>query len=303
MVDDEAVVPVVNRHDDGESEKGNHGVNRKHVPGKQVIDEAMTRMKRAGILHPKARFNRRAAKGLRTEVAMGDIDLKQFLQRSKLEKQIVDEALDLLTDMGLIAKSATYPKRKFEELRRLVKSQFKGSWSSLSPQMERLLFALTAAKRPRAIYEFGCFWGNTLAWFCGPMLVGAHKGAVDIGACDIDKEAVALARDNFSRTFPRCPVRLECRDALEVIEAITTPLDFIYIETKAAGQREMYRQVVEKAYDKLAPGAWVIGHDTERYTMYGDLAGYLDFVRDKKRFEHSIAFDIDQFGLELSIKR
>ena len=37
--------------------------------------------------------------------------------------------------------------------------------------------------------------------------------------------------------------------------------------------------------------------------MYKDLAGYLQFVRQKKLFSKSISFDIDQFGLELSIKR
>ena len=277
-------------------------MNQKYIPSKTTLSDTLTRMKQAGVVHPKARFNAKANDGLRTEVAVGDIDFKQFLHRSSMEKQIVDDAIDYLKKENVIAKSSSYPKAKFESLRRVVKKEFQGSWSSLSPQMERLLFALTAVKKPKAMYEFGCFWGNTLAWFCGPALVGALKGPVRIGACDIDENSIALAKGNFERTFPESTILIECRDAMKVIDEISTPLDFIYIEAKAPGQMAIYHQIVEKIYDRLAPGAWVIAHDTERYTMYKDLAGYLGFVRQKRLFSKSISFDIDQFGLELSIK-
>ena len=278
-------------------------MSQKYIPSKSILKDTLTRMKAAGVIHPKAKFNAKASGGLRTEVAINDIDFKQCLHGSSLEKEIVDDAIDYLKRQGVVAKSSTYPKAKFAALRRVVKKEFKGSWSSLSPQMERLIFALTAIKKPRAMYEFGCFWGSTLAWFCGPALVGALRSQVSIGGCDIDKESVALAKRNFAKTFPNSDVLIECRDALEVIDDITTPLDFIYIEAKAPGQMAIYREIVEKVYDKLAPGAWVIAHDTERYTMYEDLAGYLAFVRNKRRFSTSISFDIDQFGLELSIKQ
>jgi len=278
-------------------------MNQKYIPNKSALNETLTQMKQAGVVHPRARINMKAADGLRTEVAIGDLDFKQFLQGGDLEKRIVDDAIDYLKSEGVIAKSATYPKRKFDELRRIVKTEFEGSWTSFSPQMERLLFALTAIKKPKTMYEFGCFWGNTLAWFCGPALVGALRSNVSIGACDIDEEAIVLAKRNFAKAFPKSNALIECRDAFNVIDGIAAPLDFIYIEAKAPGQMAIYREIVENAYGKLAPGAWVIAHDTERYTMFKDLAGYLEFVRDKSLFSKSIAFDIDMYGLELSIKQ
>ncbi len=278
-------------------------MNQKYMPNMTIINETLIRMKQAGVVHPEARFNAKASAGLRTDVAIGDIDFKQFLQQSGLEKQIVDDVIDYLKRERVIAKSSTYPKAKFENLRRIVKKDFNGSWSSLSPQMERLIFALTTIKKPKSMYEFGCFWGNTLAWFCGPALVGALRCQGRIGACDIDKDSIALAKQNFARSFPNIDVLIECRDALKVIDDISTPLDFIYIEAKEPGQKAIYHEIVEKIYDKLAPGAWVIAHDTELYTMSRDLAGYLAFVRKESLFSKSISFDIDQFGLELSIKR
>ena len=178
-------------------------MNQKYIPNKATLSDTLARMKQAGVVHPQARFNAKANSGLRTEVAIGDIDFKQFLHRSGLEKQIVDDAIDYLKREKVIPKSSSYPKAKFEHLRSVVKQEFKGSWSSLSPQMERLIFALTAIKKPKAMYEFGCFWGNTLAWFCGPALVGSLRGEVSIGACDIDKAATALAKKNFQKDISR----------------------------------------------------------------------------------------------------
>jgi hypothetical protein len=53
-----------------------------------------------------------------------------------------------------------------------------------------------------------------------------------------------------------------------------------------------------------AKGAWVLAHDT---TFKGagfpeQLREYLRFVRAPANFEVSISFEIDEYGLELSIK-
>jgi hypothetical protein len=46
----------------------------------------------------------------------------------------------------------------------------------------------------------------------------------------------------------------------------------------------------------------VLAHDTTVPPFASQLEGYLAFVRNSANFRDSISFDIDPFGLELSIK-
>ena len=53
---------------------------------------------------------------------------------------------------------------------------------------------------------------------------------------------------------------------------------------------------------KVEVGGWVLAHDTTVPPFASQLEKYLSFVRGNKYFRESISFDIDPFGLELSIK-
>jgi len=272
-------------------------------PPASVTDETIGRMKKAGIIHNDAKLNQKAEKNLRKEVAFSDIDFMDYLAKTSLEEECVDGALNILKEKGLIS-NTQYDKDHFLWLRKTVKNKFEGSWSSFSPTMERLLYALTSVRKPKSLYEFGCFWGNTLAWFCGPYLQPDCTGNIAeyIGACDIDKESLELAKKNFDNTFPGHNVDIRCIDGMKIIDELTPPIEFVYLEAKSPGQKAIYLDLLQKIYDKLPDGAWVIAHDTTRYTMFAEFVEYLDFVRDERNFKASISLDVDQYGLELTIK-
>ena len=97
-------------------------------------------------------------------------------------------------------------------------------------------------------------------------------------------------------------VELIGEDAAIALPNIDGPIDFLYLEAKDENNNSGYLQFLRQVYDKLPKGAWVIAHDSTAYDHQVDLRPYLEWVRDTSNFSESISFDVDQFGLELSIK-
>jgi predicted O-methyltransferase YrrM len=273
-----------------------------HPPDK-VIDSILTELKEAGQVHPEAVFNSNASGGLRREVTFRDMDFMWRLGRSKHHEQIVDAALECLKSHALIKDSDTYNKRSFAEFRRTVQEEFQGSWSSLTPVMERLIYMLTSVRRPKNLLELGSFWGYTLAFFAGPCIgVTPSFQAERIIGIDIDKANTELARENFSRLPNTDSIELIANNALKALPAIPGPFDFVYIEAKDEKTEGLYLDILKAVYDRLPEGAWIIAHDNNDWTFRSEMAQYLPYVRDTVNFSQSICFDVDNCGLELTIK-
>ena len=272
-------------------------------PPKSAINRAMDKLMQDGLVHSDASFNYDAERGLRKEVSYRDSDFQYRLARSPEEETIIDAACEFLVSLDLIPSNSNYNKESFMSLRSEVKSAFKGSWTSITPVMERLMYMLTAVKKPECLVELGSFWGNTLAWFAGPCIGRDREYAAErIYGIDIDVEMTKLARDNFSKLDNSEAVTLIGEDAATAIPRIDGPIDILYLEAKDENNKSGYLQFLQLAYDKLPKGAWVIAHDSTHYDHQKDIKPYLDWVRDTDNFTESISFDIDQFGLELSIK-
>ncbi len=272
-------------------------------PPKTIIERAMARLKQDGVIHPDARFNYEAERGLRKEITYRDGDFQRRLQRSPDEEMIVDSAREMLVTIGLISSDACYNKSAFESLRTEIKLEFKGTWTTITPVMERLMYMLTAVKRPTRLVELGSFWGNTLAWFAGPC-IGSNREYVadEIHGVDIDVDMTRQAQVNFSKLVNCEEVNLIGEDAATALTKIDAPIDFLYLEAKDEDNNSGYLQFLKQAYDKLPAGAWVIAHDSTAYAHQKDMKPYLEWVRDPHNFSESISFDVDQFGLELSVK-
>lgn len=272
-------------------------------PPKAAIELAMAKLIKDGVIHPDARFNYEAEQGLRKEITYRDYDLQYRLARSGEEEMIVDAARELLVSVGLISSDACYDKSAFEALRTEVKKVFRGTWTTITPVMERLMYMLTAVRKPNRLVELGSFWGNTLAWFAGPC-IGQNREytAERIYGIDIDVEMTKLAQGNFSKLANCEAIELIGEDAAIALPNIDGPIDFIYLEAKDESNKSGYLQFLKQTYDKLPRGAWVIAHDSTAYDHQEDLKTYLEWVRDTRNFSESISFDVDQFGLELSVK-
>jgi len=268
-----------------------------------AIEQALEKLKTDGVVHPDAAFNPAAPGGLRREVAYYDRDLLYRLGRTAAEEQTVDAALGLLKEQGLVPPSASYDAASVEPHRAEVREAFEGSWTTLSPTMERLMYMLTSVRRPGHLLELGSFWGYTLAWFAGPC-VGTNRtqAAERIVGIDQDAAATAQARDNFARLPNGQGVELIAEDARTALARIAGPFDFVYIEAKSDDEKGLYLALARQVYDRLSEGAWMIAHDSLDWTFSEEMAEYLPFVRDRTRFRESVAFEIDECGVELSIR-
>ena len=289
-------------------------------PSREAIELALEKMKDDGLVHPDAAFNEDAPDGLRREVAHRDPYFAYRLGRTSLETGIVDSALELLKREGHVPVSADYDRLAVDAHRARLKDKFEGSWTSLSPTMERLMYMLTSVRRPAHLLELGSFWGYTLGWFAGPCIGPSRAYAAErIIGIDVDADMVKKARANFKKLENVSEVELIAEDARTALDCIEGPFDFVYIEAKyenraiaeaeAAGETSelgpvsgLYLILLKQIYDRLPKGAWVMAHDNLDWTARKQLAPYVAFVRDKAHFRESICFDIDDCGMELSIR-
>lgn len=274
-------------------------------PPKEAIELTLEKMKADGRVHSDAKFNYDAPNDLRKEVTYRDGDFSYRLGRTSLEEKIVDMALDYLKSLKLVDSNAKYDKNVFTSFREEIKSKFTGRWTSLSPTMERLFYMLTSVKKPNKLIELGSFWGYTLAFFGGPC-VGSNQlyQAEKIYGIDIDKDMTELAKENFLKIENSESVELIGEDAQVVLDKLEGPFDFVYIEAKSelANDDGLYLKLLKQLYDRIPKGGWVMAHDNFDISFKKEMEIYLPFVHDKANFSESIAFDIDNCGIELSIK-
>lgn len=270
---------------------------------KQAIEMAMEKLKDVGLVSRDAYFNYDAPRNLRREVSYRDFD---FLSRlsGTAEVETVGSILAWLKQEGVVPEGATYDEKAFDALRREVKETFTLPGSSITRVMERLLYMLSAVRRPRRVIGLGTYCGNALVWSAGP---GCGQGKVyeveKVYGIDVDAEATERARENFSKLAHTDSIELIAEDGLKAVDRLEGPFDYVYldVESKDAG-KGVYLALLKRLYGKVEQGGWVLAHDTTVPPFAGQLEAYLAFVRNGENFCESISFDVDPFGLELSIK-
>jgi predicted O-methyltransferase YrrM len=269
----------------------------------QVIEMALDKLKEDGLVSQDAYFNYNASQNLRREVAYRDFDFLTRLSRIA-EVETVRSILAWLQRQGIVLQEATYDEEAFAKLRREVKEKFVIPGTSITAVMERLLYMLSSLKRPRRAIGLGTYRGYALAWVIGASC-GRERGyaAEKVYGVDIDEAVTKEARSNFSKLAHADHVELLAEDGLKAAERIVGPFDYVYldVESKELG-KGIYLELLQKLYAKIPAGGWVLAHDTVVPPFAGQLAPYLAYVRDEQNFRQSISFDVDPFGLELSIK-
>lgn len=270
---------------------------------RHVIDEAVDKLKNSGLIAPDASFRHDAPLNLRKEVAYRDYDFLLRLSRTAAA-ETVRSILMMLKREGLVAEGATYDEHAFERLRQKIRESFTVPGTSITPVMERLLYMLGAVRRPLRVIGIGTYCGNALVWCVGSSCgKGRVYEAAKVYGIDIDENATVKATENFGKLEHTNHVELLAEDGLNAVERLQGPFDclFLDVDSKDLG-KGIYSELLRRLYVKLENGAWVLAHDTTVPPFAKQLEEYLAFVRDTKNFEQSISFDVDPFGLELSIK-
>lgn len=217
----------------------------------------------------------------------------------------VAEALDELHARGILPHT-DYDGAAFERLRAAVKAQFEVPWTSITPVMERLLYALPAILQPRCLCCCGIFAGNTLIWNVGAATgPGAvYDGATVVG-CEVVPEHVDQARRNLAAIGAPCDIR--CQDGHETVASLG-PIDYLYLDANGPNDhpderrrgKRIYTTLLEAAEPYLAPGALIVAHDTVPDWFARSASCYFALCRDRTRFRHSVEVRIDEMGVEVT---
>jgi len=268
-----------------------------------VIEMALEKLKDAGLVSKDAYFNYDAPQQLRREVTYRDYLFLSRLSRTA-EVETVRSILAWLRQEGVVPEGTTYDEAAFDDLRREVKEKFTIPGTSITPVMERLLYMLSSVRRPRRVIGLGTYCGYALVWSVGPSCgQGKVYEAEKVYGIDIDAEATESAQRNFSKLAHIDHIELIAEDGLKAVERLKGPFDYVYldVESKELG-KGIYLELLKGLYGKVEEGGWVLAHDTTVPPFAKQLEEYLAFVRDEENFRQSISFDVDPFGLELSVK-
>lgn len=270
---------------------------------RHVIEMALERLKADGLVSENAYFNYNARRNLREEVAYRDFDFLSRLGRTA-EVETVRSALAWLKQERIVPEEATYDEKAFSELRQQVKRHFTVPGTSITPVMERLLYMLSAVRRPRRIIGIGTYCGNALVWSVGSSCGQARVYRADkVYGIDIDAEATERARANLGTLRHTSHIELIAEDGLRAVERLEGPFDYVFLDVDSVELgKGLYLELLKALYEKVEVGGWVLAHDVVVPPFAEQLEGYLAFVRDGTRFRESILFDVDAFGLELSVK-
>ena len=173
-----------------------------------------------------------------------------------------------------------------------LKGRFVTTGTTITPIMERVLFGLADAHRPRRTVALGSFEGYALAY------LAAHRSGQVVGY-DIDPGCCQLARQNLAAVGLSDWVTIKTEDAFAAQEEAAS-IDLLYVDVEAGGSKAAYLPLLETWYPRLRPGALVLAHDISVEKFQADLAPYMAQVRDKGRFSASISLRVDFCGLEVT---
>lgn len=224
------------------------------------------------------------------------------LESADEEIAVVASALETLNARNILS-DTTYDLEKMLAHRQQIADTFEIPWTAISPRMQRLLYAISAIRQPQNLIAAGVFCGNTFISCAAPAVgAGACYRAERLIGVEIKPEPAELARRNLAAIDPEGLAEIRCEDALDTVKSFDGQINLLYLDADGGPElgKGIYLDILEAAYDRLAPGALVLAHNSVNCS--GRLAQYLAFVRDLKHMRASVNMVLDPEGLEVSMR-
>ena len=226
----------------------------------------------------------------------------ETLEPIEREMAVVDGTLGALVDAGILP-HADYDRAKMLACRRAVRDNFEIPWTAITPRMQRLLYAITAIRKPATIVSAGVF--------CGVTFIANAGAAVGPGGCyeakhliglEIDPERAALAEKNIRSIDDTGAARVLAQDAVAFVRDFAGPIDLLYLDADGAGGRgkAIYLDILQAGHDRIPEGGLVLAHNS--VNCAAKLGDYFAFVRDDANMSASMNVIIDGEGLEVSLR-
>jgi predicted O-methyltransferase YrrM len=160
----------------------------------------------------------------------------------------------------------------------------------VSVQGGRLLYSLVRSARPQTIVEFGTSYGISTLYLAAAV---RDNGAGRVATTELSSAKVAAARANLAEAGVADLVDVLPGDALQTLAGVDGPIGLVLLD----GWKDLYLPVLRLLEPRLAPGALVIGDDSN----FTSVQPYLDHVRDPANGYLSVAFPVED-EMEISCR-
>ncbi len=225
------------------------------------------------------------------------------LEPLECETAAVDTALAALVEAGVLP-HGRYDADLMLAHRAAVRERFDIPWTAISPRMQRLLYAINAVAQPRVMIAVGIFCGNTFISNAGAAVgPGACYEARRLIGLEVRHEEAGRARRNVSKIDPEGLTEIVAADGIPWLGEFDETIDLLYLDADGSGGegKSIYLDLIRAALHALCPGSLVLAHNS--VNAAGEMADYLEYVRDGADFGESVNVIVDDQGLEVSVRR
>ena len=113
------------------------------------------------------------------------------------------------------------------------------------PVAGRLLEFLVWTSQPKRVVEIGTFSGHSALAMAAALPDGGR-----IDACEIEPERAAFAQRYFDRSPHGSKITLHVGPALETLEGLEEPFDFVFIDADKEGYVDYYEAVLPRLAER-----------------------------------------------------
>jgi predicted O-methyltransferase YrrM len=160
----------------------------------------------------------------------------------------------------------------------------------VSPEAGHLMYALTRSARPATVVEFGTSYGISTLHLAAAV---RDNGFGHVFSTELSEVKVAAARANLAAAGLEQVTTVLAGDARETLADLPGRIGLVLLD----GWKDLCLPVLRLLEDRLAPGALVLGDDTD----LSSLKPYLDYVRDPANGYLSVNFPVGD-GMEVSCR-
>ena len=218
------------------------------------------------------------------------------------EIAVVEGALARLKQAGILLHTR-YDTAAFAAHREQVWGSFQVEWSTITPRMQRLLYAINSIAGPCRLAAAGIAYGYAFVSVVGE--------AVQVGSCvegtetaiglEIDEGRADQAARNIGAVDPRGVAKVICGEADDFMRKFLNPVDILYLDAGEYSGKAVYLDIVRSSMRCIHEGTILLAHDSVRFAS--ELKGYLAWVRDSSHCIASVNVVLDALGLEVSMLR
>jgi predicted O-methyltransferase YrrM len=165
------------------------------------------------------------------------------------------------------------------------------AYTSIAPEVGRLIYLLVRARRPALVVEFGTSFGISAIHIAAAL---RDNGAGRLITTELNETKAAAAAQHIREAGLSDLVDIRTGDAFATLAGVSG-IELLFLD----GGKSLYLPLLRQLEPALAAGSLVVADDT--VSLREHLTPYLDYVRDPANGYVSSEIPLDD-GLEISYR-